>query len=37
MDSGKIQKLLSFRLPSFREWLADSRPRTDLWDYADPE
>jgi len=30
----KIQQLLSFRLPGFREWLAE-RPRrdADLWDY----
>ena len=37
MHSGKIQELLSFRLPGFQEWLADSRPRADLWDYAEPE
>ena len=32
----KIQSLLSFRIPGFREWLA-GRPRrgTDLWDYLD--
>jgi hypothetical protein len=37
MRSGKIQELLSFRLPGFQEWLADSRPRADVWDYAEPE
>jgi dTDP-4-dehydrorhamnose reductase len=37
MQSGKIQQLLSFRLPGFQEWLADSRPRADLWDYAPTE
>ena len=32
----KIQRLLSFRIPGFREWLA-GRPRRgeDLWDYLD--
>jgi dTDP-4-dehydrorhamnose reductase len=32
----KIQRLLSFRVPGFREWLAQ-RPRrgVDLWDYLD--
>jgi dTDP-4-dehydrorhamnose reductase len=32
----KIQRLLSFRIPGFREWLA-GRPRrgADLWDYLD--
>jgi dTDP-4-dehydrorhamnose reductase len=32
----KIQSLLSFRIPGFREWLAQ-RPRrgVDLWDYLD--
>ena len=32
----KIQSLLSFRIPGFREWLA-GRPRRgeDLWDYLD--
>ena len=32
----KIQSLLSFRIPGFREWLA-GRPRrgADLWDYLD--
>jgi dTDP-4-dehydrorhamnose reductase len=37
MNSSKIQRLLSFRLPGFQEWLADSHPRADLWDYAEPE
>lgn len=33
----KIQQLLSFRIPGFREWLT-GRPRrgTDLWDYIAP-
>ncbi|HEX7092686.1 MAG TPA: SDR family oxidoreductase [Nitrospiraceae bacterium] len=32
----KIQSLLSFRIPGFREWLAGrSRRGTDLWDYLD--
>ena len=32
----KIQSLLSFRIPGFREWLAGrSRRGADLWDYAD--
>ena len=33
----KIQRLLSFRIPGFREWLA-GRPRrgADLWDYLAP-
>ena len=31
---GKIQGLLSFRIPGFREWLAGrSRRGVDLWDY----
>jgi dTDP-4-dehydrorhamnose reductase len=32
----KIERLLSFRIPGFREWLA-GRPRrgADLWDYLD--
>lgn len=32
----KIQRVLSFRIPGFREWLA-GRPRrgVDLWDYLD--
>lgn len=34
---GKIQRLLSFRLPGFREWLAERRDRGhDLWDYLEP-
>lgn len=33
----KIQRLLSFRLPGFREWLAERRERGhDLWDYLEP-
>ena len=33
----KIQRLLSFRIPGFREWLAGrSRRGTDLWDYIGP-
>ncbi|HEX2055439.1 MAG TPA: sugar nucleotide-binding protein, partial [Nitrospiraceae bacterium] len=37
MHSGKIQKLLSFRLPGFREWLSSPpRPGLDLWDYPPP-
>jgi len=33
----KLQRLLSFRIPGFREWLA-GRPRrgADLWDYITP-
>jgi CheY-like chemotaxis protein len=32
----KIQSLLSFRIPGFREWLAGrSRRGSDLWDYHD--
>ena len=32
----KIQSLLSFRIPGFREWLAGrSRRGSDLWDYPD--
>jgi dTDP-4-dehydrorhamnose reductase len=32
----KIQSLLSFRIPGFREWLAGrSRRGSDLWDYLD--
>ncbi|HYM88962.1 MAG TPA: NAD(P)-dependent oxidoreductase, partial [Nitrospiraceae bacterium] len=32
----KIQSLLSFRIPGFREWLAGrSRRSSDLWDYPD--
>ena len=34
---NKIQSLLSFRIPGFREWLAGrSRRGTDLWDYIGP-
>lgn len=34
---GKIQGLLSFRIPGFREWLAGrSRRGVDLWDYIAP-
>jgi dTDP-4-dehydrorhamnose reductase len=33
----KIQRLLSFRLPGFREWLAGRAGRGhDLWDYPSP-
>jgi dTDP-4-dehydrorhamnose reductase len=32
----KIQRLLSFRIPGFREWLTGRMRRgTDLWDYLD--
>jgi dTDP-4-dehydrorhamnose reductase len=32
----KIQRLLSFRIPGFREWLTQrSRRGADLWDYLD--
>ncbi len=32
----KIQRLLSFRIPGFREWLAERSHRgADLWDYLD--
>ena len=36
LHCDKIQSLLSFRIPGFREWLA-GRPRrgADLWDYLD--
>jgi dTDP-4-dehydrorhamnose reductase len=38
MNSGKIQRVLSFPLPGFREWLASrSHAGVDLWDYGDPE
>lgn len=38
MRSDKIQKLLSFPLPGFRDWLASRRhPSGDLWDYVGPE
>lgn len=38
MRSEKLQQVLSFRLPGFRDWLL-SRPRRghDLWDYLDGE
>ena len=33
---NKIQQLLSFRIPGFREWLTGrTRRGTDLWDYLD--
>jgi dTDP-4-dehydrorhamnose reductase len=33
---NKVQSLLSFRIPGFREWLAGrSRRGADLWDYLD--
>ena len=32
----KIQSLLSFRIPGFREWLTGRSSRgSDLWDYLD--
>ena len=38
MRSDKIQKLLSFRLPGFGDWLASRRhPGVDPWDYIEPE
>ncbi|HET6674911.1 MAG TPA: SDR family oxidoreductase [Nitrospiraceae bacterium] len=38
MSSDKIQRLLSFRLPGFREWLASRlHAVADPWDYAEPE
>ena len=34
---NKVQSLLSFRIPGFREWLAGrSRQGADLWDYLAP-
>lgn len=34
LDCDKIQRLLSFRIPGFREWLAERPHRGhDLWDY----
>ena len=34
---NKVQSLLSFRIPGFREWLAGrSRQGVDLWDYLAP-
>lgn len=32
----KIQSLLSFRLPGFREWLARPHAGADLWNYPSP-
>ena len=33
----KIQRLLSFRIPGFRDWLAERSSRgADLWDYNEP-
>lgn len=33
----KIQRLLSFRIPGFREWLSERSSRgADLWDYNEP-
>ena len=33
----KIQRILSFRIPGFREWLAGrSRQEADVWDYLGP-
>ena len=38
MSSVKIQQVLSFRLPGFREWLASRlHAGADLWDYPGPE
>ncbi|MCW5797086.1 MAG: SDR family oxidoreductase [Nitrospira sp.] len=38
MRSDKIQALLSFPLPGFREWLTDESPDGgDLWDYPPTE
>lgn len=37
MNSGRIQQVLSFRLPGFGEWLASRpEPDADCWDYAEP-
>lgn len=37
LRSDKIQRLLSFRIPGFREWLsARSHRGIDLWDYRAP-
>lgn len=34
LSCGKIQQVLSFRLPGLRSWLTESRPHDqDLWDY----
>jgi len=36
LRNDKIQSLLSFRIPGFREWLAGrARRGADLWDYLD--
>lgn len=36
LHCAKIQRLLSFRIPGFREWLAGRQQRVgDLWDYPD--
>ncbi|HEX4969365.1 MAG TPA: sugar nucleotide-binding protein, partial [Nitrospiraceae bacterium] len=33
----RIQRLLSFRIPGFREWLNERSHRgADLWDYIEP-
>ncbi len=38
MRSEKMQALLSFRLPGFRQWLTDASPDGgDLWDYPPAE
>ncbi len=38
MRSDKLQALLSFRLPGFRQWLTDGSPDGgDLWDYPPTE
>ena len=37
MNSGKIQRVLSFRLPGFGTWLASRQhPGVDPWDYIEP-
>jgi dTDP-4-dehydrorhamnose reductase len=36
LRSDKVQEILSFRIPGFREWLTGRRQRgADLWDYLD--
>ena len=38
MRSEKMQALLSFRLPGFRQWLTDASPDGgELWDYPPAE
>ncbi|HKQ35887.1 MAG TPA: NAD(P)-dependent oxidoreductase [Nitrospiraceae bacterium] len=37
LECEKIQRLLSFRIPGFREWLNERSHRgADLWDYLSP-